>query len=328
MHDTPVITLPITPAGGVRWIDHLVPFQRSTSGNPVHGPEPPEQPAPTSKPPTTVQAVADVHDTPLKELEVAPAGLGIPWLDQILPFQRSTNGKPLLKDPAAMQAFADAHDTPFNPPAGLGIRCSDQVLPFQRSTNGPKLPTAVQTVADVHDTPLSPLLVAPAGWGIRWLDQVKPFQRSTNGTELPAATSVNAPTAVQALADVQDTPLRESFSAVLGARWIDQLRPFQRSTSAELPLQQSAADQDDDPTAMHALADVHDTPPREVSIVSPRLGVGGVGWTDQLLPFQRSANVTSWPALLRKDPTAVQALPDTHDTAESCPVGKPGTETG
>jgi hypothetical protein len=47
-----------------------------------------------------------------------------------------------------------------------------------------------------------------------------------------------------------------------------------------------------------------------------------------VVPFQRSANVTSWPALLRKNPTAVQALPDTHDTAESCPVGKPGTETG
>lgn len=68
MHDTPVISLPIAPAWGVRWIDHLVPFQRSTSGSRVHGPEPPpEQPVPKSKYPTTVQAVADVHDTPLKE---------------------------------------------------------------------------------------------------------------------------------------------------------------------------------------------------------------------------------------------------------------------
>ncbi len=66
---------------------------------------------------------------------------------------------------------------------------------------------------------------------------------------------------------------------------------------------------------------------------APRLGpggweVGGVGWTDQLPPFQRSANVTSRPALLTKDPTAAQALPATHDTADSCPLGNVGADSG
>lgn len=138
------------------------------------------------------------------------------------------------------------------------------------------------------------------------------------------------PTAVQALADVQETLARATLTR-LGACWIDQVLPFQRSTSAEVPLpQQGSGGQDDDPTAMHAFVDVHDTLVKDVSapLGAGWLGVGGVGWTDQLLPFQRSANVTSWPALLTKDPTAAQALPDTHDTAESCPSGNAGADTG
>ena len=36
-------------------------------------------------------AVADAHDTPLRSLFSPPVGLGVLWIDQLLPFQRSAN---------------------------------------------------------------------------------------------------------------------------------------------------------------------------------------------------------------------------------------------
>jgi hypothetical protein len=49
------------------------------------------------------------------------------------------------------------------------------------------------------------------------------------------------------------------------------------------------------PTAVHALAELHDTPDNWLD----RAPVGlGVAWTCQLLPSHRSANVTRVPALL------------------------------
>ena len=38
-----------------------------------------------------MQAVADVHDTPLRTLRPAPAGLGVAWTDQLVPSQRSAS---------------------------------------------------------------------------------------------------------------------------------------------------------------------------------------------------------------------------------------------
>ena len=38
-----------------------------------------------------VQALADVHDTPPKPLFFASAGLGVDWIDQRVPFQRSAS---------------------------------------------------------------------------------------------------------------------------------------------------------------------------------------------------------------------------------------------
>ena len=63
---------------------------------------------------------------------------------------------------------------------------------------------------------------------------------------------------------------------------------------------------------MHILATGHETPDRRL-IVSP---VGfGVDWIAQVAPFQRSARDTNLPAVLRKPPTAVQALDVGQDTA-------------
>jgi hypothetical protein len=45
------------------------------------------------------------------------------------------------------------------------------------------------------------------------------------------------------------------------------------------------------PTAMHAFAEVHDTPLRTPRFAPVALGVD---WTDQLVPSQRSASVPWW----------------------------------
>jgi hypothetical protein len=51
----------------------------------------------------------------------------------------------------------------------------------------------------------------------------------------------------------------------------------------------------DTPTAVQAVDDTHDTPLKELVLTSAGFGVD---CTDHSVPFQRSANVTSVPALL------------------------------
>jgi hypothetical protein len=167
-------------------------------------------------------------------------------------------------------------------------------------------PTAVQTPALPHDTdPNSPPF--PGGVVVAWITQLLPFQRSANEPVLVL------PSAVHALADTHDTPIRSAPPATrgVGVAWIAQLVPFHRSTNVRcgpLPPAPGASPNGYQPTAVHALADTHDTP---VRMSSPRVGLRVV-WIAQLVPFQRSANVTPWCC-----PTATHMLADTHDTALS-----------
>ncbi len=148
----------------------LVPFHRSASVlMPLGG----------NELPAAVQAVADVHDTPLRLLPWAPLGLGVAWMAQLVPFHRSASVRPvpplLLYPPTAVHAAADVHDTPLRAlpwaPAGLGVDWMDQLEPFHRSARAraaPALllfpPTAVHAVADEHDTAHScPLATIGAG---------------------------------------------------------------------------------------------------------------------------------------------------------------------
>src|SRR5437764_2845202 len=98
---------------------------------------------------------------------------------------------------------------------------------------------------------------------------------------MPVASSVCDPTAVQAFGEVHATAARSLFTAWVGVRWIDQRFPFHRSISAEVPAQQPSSPQNADPTATHALADVHEIPASDVSVTSAKVGGDGVGWTDQ-----------------------------------------------
>jgi len=61
--------------------------------------------------------VAEAHDTRSSELDIAPAGFGVAWMDQVFPFHASARVRltpflPLAECPAAMHAMADAHETP------------------------------------------------------------------------------------------------------------------------------------------------------------------------------------------------------------------------
>ena len=65
------------------------------------------------------------------------------------------------------------------------------------------------------------------------------------------------------------------------------------------------------PTAVHAVAERQDTPPRRLLFADGlRLGT-----TDQVVPFHDSIRVLSRPLTLRL-PTAVHLVAETHDTSE------------
>src|SRR6516164_1902084 len=134
-HDTAPRPLPCAPVGlGVVWIDHAVPFQRSASVTVV---------VLVEVLPTAVQALADVHDTPPRTTDDPPAGVGVCWIDHVVPFHRSASDPPLLGPvlsmPTAVQALADAHDTAPRPlpwtPVGLGVCWIDHLVPFHRSAS-------------------------------------------------------------------------------------------------------------------------------------------------------------------------------------------------
>ena len=158
--------------------------------------------------------------------------------------------------------------------------------------------------------------------GVAWMDQTVPFQCSASvpwTSPLPDA----YPVAVHALAEVHDTPLRALTEAPagLGVAWMDQAVPFQ--CSASVPWRPPLPEEY--PVAVHALAEVHETALKML----PEASAGcGVAWIDQLVPSQRSASSAALPALLASYPTAVQAVAEEHDTADSCPLGTAGAGTG
>ena len=93
---------------------------------------------------------------------------------------------------------------------------------------------------------------------------------------------------MHAVSDTHETDCKPlpTDPAGLGADWIDQLDPAQRSTNNPVPVP--------DPTAVHAVSDEHDTPASLLAVDPPG---AGVDWIDQVVPFQRSASGRSVPPL-------------------------------
>ena len=272
------------------WIVHVVPFHRSAR------PDESFAWAEDSLDPTASHAVAEMQDTACKLLMAAPVGFGVVWIVHAAPFQRSAKVRkvlPSLHAPTAVQAAAEVHETPLNEdltaPVGTWVDSSDHVVPFQRSAKVVEAkelfsqkPTALQAVADVHDTPLSSIEEAPLTVGTVWIPQVVPFQRSANAT---VPVPFELPTAVQAVADVHETPSRLEVLAPVGfcVVWIVHVAPFQRSAKVlvALPL-------DEDPTAVHAVAEMHDTACSVLEVAPLGLGVRNAF---QAVPSQVAASV-------------------------------------
>jgi hypothetical protein len=90
-------------------------------------------------------------------------------------------------------------------------------VPFHLSASGiaptpvefAAYPTAVQAVRDTQDTALRLVLFVPGGLGAGWIAHFAPFQAMASGTSPSGiCESPTNPTAVQAVRDTQDTPLR------------------------------------------------------------------------------------------------------------------------
>ena len=108
----------------------------------------------------------------------------------------------------------------------------------------------------------------------------------------------------------------------LGLGTTDQLVPFHDSTNVLICTLSICSRK---PTAVQAAGDTHDTP---VSQLEPFTGGGwGEGATDQLVPFHDSTSVLTTSPLRSKEPTAVQAVADAHDTALRSPA-MPGVGVG
>ena len=205
-------------------------------------------------------------------------------------------------------------------PLSLGIVVIVQVLPLQRSAItresdsrvGVTSPTATQLVAELHETPFSTVAEPPVRLGACCTDQVLTFQCSAS-TMKEVVGEPEEPTAVQFVAEAQETAFSQASSALAGtaAAWIAQVLPFHCSVNATgspellLPC----------PTAMQLVAEGHETADKS------ELAGLGVSWAAQVLPFHCSATARS--PLLPPLPTAMQLVAEGQETRGGEPARLP-----
>jgi hypothetical protein len=81
--------------------------------------------------------LAPRHETPKRALKTAPAGLGLAWMDQLVPFHASARVRleppvPETQLPAPVQEVSVGHETSWKTlamlPEGLGVLWSVQVV--------------------------------------------------------------------------------------------------------------------------------------------------------------------------------------------------------
>jgi hypothetical protein len=159
--------------------------------------------------PTAVHAAADAHETDLSAPTCAPGNDPSESTAQLLPFHSSASAGPPLRSPTAMHIPGSGQETP------ISLACMSwggsrrlQLRPFHCSASAvwlllpgpPTLPTAMHQAGPAHDT--ADIAAPLPGLGACWIAHHRPFHRSAT-----VATSVD-PTAVQADADVHDTPAK------------------------------------------------------------------------------------------------------------------------
>src|SRR5215467_574944 len=164
-------------------------------------------------------------------------------------------------------------------------------------------PTAVHTFAPLQDTPSSAVFAA---LGMVPSAQNLPFQVSTSALKtLPLSSS--PPTAAQKFTNGQDTVCRPLAMAACGMAggWSCQRRD-QSSASAWLGPSGLCKK----PTAVQAVAKMHDNPNRPLESLADVMGVGLIF---QEVPSHCSATAVST-ASLGKLPTAMHLVLSVHDT--------------
>ena len=238
--------------------------------------------------PTATQFDADRQVTPLSRLALPLAGAGTPVTVQALPFQVAAAALPVLLAkmrfesmvPTATQRFPATQETPESisllVPFGQRTVVSVQVLPLHisvrllRPLGEDMYPTAAQLFALGHDTVVSSPSVVAGSAAAFIRDQVLPFHDSISTALTVLVTTM--PVAMQLAADVHETESRPLMMAPgAGGRASVHFMPFHVSARGALvgpPLVFRV----NAPTATQALADLHDTPLREV--FSPP-GAGG-----------------------------------------------------
>jgi hypothetical protein len=235
-HATLPRMLPLAPGGlGVGRMLHRVPSQRSASVAPG-------VPELFVAKPTAMHDDADGHATAVSKLPRAPVGLSVGWMLQRVPSHRSAIVPSALpvrsaRLPTAVQAELDAQASPFSwllcAPRRVGVGCTFQRPRLKRSArlSAPEFPTAVQIDADVQATATRPRGRAPDG--VASIRHRLPSHRSASVASVFPDWSVELPTAVHAVADVQATSLSSlpGAPAGLGVRWIVHRLPFHRSAS-------------------------------------------------------------------------------------------------
>lgn len=117
---------------------HVVPFHCSASVGPTGSP------ALSVAAPTAVQADAPVQATPRSCAPGVPAGWGVGWMLQRVPFHRSAMvtqvPEAVTAAATAVQAEAEVHATEFSKvtcaPGRCGIGTTLHLVPFHRSERG------------------------------------------------------------------------------------------------------------------------------------------------------------------------------------------------
>src|SRR5215469_4076367 len=152
-----------------------------------------------------------------------------------------------------------------------GVAWMRQVWPFHLSArvSGPPpvrlRPKAVQADDVGQATLARKMFWPPGGLGVAWTCHLVPFHRSAS-----VVTGPELPTAVQADAEVQATPLRKLPNPVgLKLGTIRHFLPFQRSASDPIALKELSFRP---PTARHSEDDGQATPARRVIALPGGLG--------------------------------------------------------
>ena len=227
------------------------------------------------------------------------------------PFHASANGElsvahVALRVPTAVQAVLDGHDTLKHDAfrrTGDGAVCIDHRAPSHRSANAPgNPPTAVQASIEEHETPCS---AGSSSWfAVVWIAQLAP----TRSTAPPTPRRKTSRRQCKPLSTGTTELSLVVSGAPAGPRmvWIDQSTPSHRSANRKLvPVLLS-----DTPLRCTQLSTRRQPPQHAV----PHAGGHGGRLDHQPTPSHRSTNGAVVPAVSTKDPTAVQAVVEVHDT--------------